>query len=443
MLPEISSIQEQPPTSQTRYPRIFRSLRHYNYRVWFIGQAVSLIGSWMQAMAQQVLVYRLTGTATSLGIISLVGLIPLIPVSLWAGSLCDRISKKKIILATQSVMAVQALILAFLTFTNLIQVWHVYVLAFFMGAAQAMDMPTRQAFTVELVGGKEDLSNAIGLNSAMFNMARAAGPALAGIIVAVTGEANAFLINGISFLSVIISLQMMRNLPNPPKFAQKPDTLKHMVEGLKYTKSHTLLMVLISMVAVSAFLSMPYSTLMPVFSNVTLRESAKPVIDAICKPGSVFPSCLAPEALPLGILLTFVGIGALIGALFIAAMQEHARRGVWLTVGNLLFPATLIVFASTKSFTVASICMLSVGFAFVMQNALANTLLQFASPDDKRGRIMSVYTLTFQSTMRLGGLQAGLMADWIGAPITVGITAILSLVYGIFIALRFPAIRKL
>ena len=188
-----------------RLPATFRAFSHRNYLLWFIGQGISLIGTWMQTMAQQVLVYRLTGSAASLGIISFIGLIPLVPLSLWGGSVIDRFPKRTIIIATQAIMLVQAFLLAILTWSGKVQIRHVYLLAFFLGAANAVDMPARQAFTVDMVEGKEDLTSAIGLNSAMFNSARALGPALAGILVATTGEGNAFFINGLSFIAVIIS----------------------------------------------------------------------------------------------------------------------------------------------------------------------------------------------------------------------------------------------
>src|SRR5512137_551725 len=215
-----------------RLPATFRAFHHRNYLLWFVGQGISLVGTWMQTMAQQVLVYRLTGSAASLGIISFIGLIPLIPLSLWGGSIIDRFPRRMIILLTQVVMLVQAMLLAFLTWSGTVQIWHVYLLAFILGAANAVDLPARQAFTVDMVGGKEDLTSAIGLNSAMFNGARAVGPALAGVLVATTGEANAFFLNGLSFVAVIISLLMMRGLPAPHK---NPDSevsqIQHMVGG--------------------------------------------------------------------------------------------------------------------------------------------------------------------------------------------------------------------
>src|SRR5512140_3515857 len=207
-MPEDNIIALQKSRPQLGWPATFRALRHCNYRLWFFGQGTSLVGTWMQTMAQQVLVYRLTGSAAALVIVSFIGLIPLIPLSLWGGSISDRFSKKTVILWAQVVMLVQAFILSALTASGHIQIWHVYVMAFILGAATAVDLPARQSFTVEMVEGKEDLTNAIGLNSAIFNAARALGPALAGLVVAATGEAIAFFLNGLSFVAVIISLLM-------------------------------------------------------------------------------------------------------------------------------------------------------------------------------------------------------------------------------------------
>ena len=442
-MPETAPLPAITPEKSTRWPKTFRSLRHRNYRLWFFGQTISLVGSWMQMMAQQVLVYRLTGSAASLGIISFIGLIPLVPLSLWSGSLSDRFSKRTVLLISQIVMLLQALTLAVLTWTNTVQVWHVYVLAFVNGAAQAMDTPARQAITIELVEGKEDLSNAIGLNSAMFNMARALGPAMAGILVAATGEGTAFFINALTFIAVIISLSMMRNLPEPPVAKEKQKTITHMAEGLKFVSKQQVLLVLTSLVAVSAFLSMPYSTLMPVFAGDVLGTSAQPIINYMCNPATGLMTCRAPEALPLGILLTTLGIGSVVGAFFIASTTDTLHRGVWLTIGNLGFPAFLVIFALSRSFIFSVLMLLFVGFSFVCQNALANTLMQIATPDAMRGRVMSLYSMTFQGMMRLGGLQAGFFSDWMGAPLAVGITALISLIYGIVVAVRYPAVRKL
>jgi MFS family permease len=424
-------------------PATFRAFRHRNYSLWFVGQGISLIGTWMQTMAQQVLVYRLTGSATSLGIISFIGLVPLIPLSLWGGSITDRFPKRTIILITQSVMLIQAFLLAALVWSGTVQIWHVYIMAFILGAAIAVDLPARQAFTVDMVEGKEDLTSAIGLNSAMFNSARAIGPALAGILVATTGEGNAFFINGLSFIAVIISLLMMRGLPKPIPHAEDESPIQHMTGGVRFILQRQTILVLISLIAVSAFLSMPYNTLLPVFAGDVLKLSALPAVAAFCSAISVSAGCQAPEALPLGMLYSMLGIGAVIGALVVASLPINARRGKLLTLGNLAFPLFLLMFAFSTQFAISLFLMLFIGFSFVWQNALANTLLQFVTPDELRGRVMGVYTMTFQTMFRLGGLQAGFVADWIGAPLSIGIGAALSLIYGIFVAIRYPKVRQL
>ena len=393
-------------------------------------------------MAQQVLVYRLTGSAAALGIISVIGLIPMLPLSIWGGSISDRFNKRNVIILMNIVQLVQALFLAMLTWTGHIQVWHVYVLSILLAAANAIDLPARQAFTVDLIEGKEDLTNAIGLNSAMFNGARAIGPSLAGITVAATGEGPAFLLNSLTFVAVIISLLMMRNLPQSSHPRQDEDPYSHMVGGFRFAAKNQSIAVLISLVAVSAFLSMPYSTLMPVFATNILNESGSPIVNAVCNGSHALMKCQSPEALLLGILMTAVGVGAVVGALFVASLTSQ-RRGLLLTIGNLAFPLFLIVMAVSRSFVLSTLMLALIGFSFVLQNALANTLLQLATPDEVRGRVMGLYTMTFQTTMRLGGLQAGVVADWISAPFSVGIGAILSLAYGLLVAFRYPAVRRM
>ena len=391
----------------------------------------------MQNMAQQVLVYRLTGSAAALGMVNFLALIPLIPLSLVAGSLTDRYSKRNIILWSQLLMMAQAFIMAVLVWSGTIQVWHVYAMALILGMINAVDVPARQAFTVDMVEGREDLTNAIGLNSAMFNGARAIGPAAAGLIVAAVGEGWAFFLNGFTFSAVILSLIFMRNLPARQPIKQM-NLSKHMLEGLYFIRGNRAIFYLVTLIAVSAFLSMPYSTLMPVFAGEVLGQSAQPVVETVCR----YFTCQAPEALPLGVLLTTVGIGALVGALVVASLPANAPYGKLMTFGNLAFPLLLMIFSGSRSFLLSLVVMFFTGISFVWQNALANTLLQIVSPDELRGRIMSVYTMVFQSMMRLGGLQAGLVADAVSAPFSVFIGAVFSLLYGGFVALRVPELRK-
>ncbi|NLE75968.1 MAG: MFS transporter [Chloroflexi bacterium] len=432
-----------PPANRRRVgSATFRSLRHHNYRLWFFGQGLSLIGTWMQNMAQQVLVYRLTDSAAALGAINFIGLIPTLVLAPLGGSIADRVPKRTILLITQGVMLCQALLLAGLTWTDTIQVWHVYTLAFFLSIAHAFDMPARQAIIVDMVEGKEDLTNAIALNATIFNAARAMGPALAGLAVAATGEGTAFFINSLSFVAVIISLLMMRNLPQRPP--QRPTRLVgHMAEGIHYIGQQQTIKVLMSMVAVSAFLSMPYTTLMPVFANKVLGKSAEPTVAFLCQGDMPLLQCQTPQAVPLGLLLTMVGIGALVGSLLVASLPDTARRGRMLTIGNLSFPLALLLFSLSRSFLLSVALLILVGMAFVWQNSLANTLLQLVVPDELRGRVMGVYGLSLNTTMRLGGMQAGLVADRIGAPLSVGVGAAVSLVYGLFVALRYPKVREL
>ncbi len=396
----------------------------------------------MQTVAQQVLIYRLTGSAAALGLVSLLGLLPTIPLSLWGGSISDRVPKRTIIFICQIFMLIQALILAALTWTGAIRTWHVYLLSILLSAVSAVDLPARQAFTVDMVEGKTDLTNAIGLNSAMFNAARAIGPAMAGVLVAITGEGTAFFINALTFVPVMISLRMMHNLPHSSQIQPHLKTSEHTRQGLQFVLHNRLLLILISLVAVSAFLSMPYNTLLPVFATEVLGESAAPFVARLCG-GADAMRCPSPEALPQGILLGTMGVGATIGALLVAALPDSARRGRMLTIGNLGFPAVLLLFSLSRSFPLSVLLMLLVGVNFTWQNALVNTLLQFAAPDEMRGRVMSIYTLTFQTTMRLGGMQAGLVADWANAPFAVGVGAAVSLVYGAAIAIFYPRVRRM
>ncbi len=252
-------------------------------------------------MAQQVLVYRLTGSVISLGIVNFMTVIPLLPFSFWGGSLADHVSKRKILLITQTLMLVQAVILAILTLTGLVRVWHVYLMAFILGMIKAVDMPPRQSFVVEMVEGKEDLTSAIGLNSAIHNTARTLGPAIAGVVIAAMGEAVAFFLNSLSFLAVIASLLFMRNLPqsNQPK-QQLPQVIPHTMEGIRYVVGQQMLLVLMSLFAVTSFPSRPYQTLLPVFADRMLKGSAQPVIAFLCNGEHHIMTCLEPEALPLG-----------------------------------------------------------------------------------------------------------------------------------------------
>jgi MFS family permease len=423
----------------------FRALRHRNYRLWFFGQGLSLVGTWMQSMAQQVLVYRLTGSASALGIVSFMVVVPLVPFALWGGSLSDRVSKRKLLLFTQTMMLIQSLLLGVLTWTGAVQIWHVYLMSFLLGVFKALDMPARQSYVVEMVEGKEDLTSAIGLNSAIHNLARTLGPALAGVFVAMMGEAVAFFLNGVSFLAVIVSLlYMAERRPSASVHREQTSTAAHTIEGFRFVFGQQTLLILMSLVAVNSFLSRPYQTLMPVFSAETLQASAQPLIAFLCdgRDSLVF-NCRAPEALPLGLLFSAVGLGAIVGAFLVASLPEHAPRGGLLTVGNLAFPFLLLIFVNSRSMALSLPVMALVGMSHVFQNALANTLLQLTSPDTLRGRVMSIYSLVSQGMTHTGALAAGFIADMTGAPLTLGVSAGVALLYGLYVALRYPQVREM
>jgi MFS family permease len=431
--------------------KAFRALRHSNYQLFFVGQLISLIGTWMQQTAQPLLVVDLAkdNPGLWLGIIGFVPLIPLVPLALIAGSLADRYSKRTIIVLTQTVMMLQAFALAYLKLSGQIQMWHVFALTLVVGAANAIDVPARQSFVVEMVGHRDDLDSAIALNSAIFNLSRAIGPVLAALLIAPLGLGVAFLINGLSYLAVIASLLMMR-LPAAPEVARPPRMGAHMKEGLRYVWRQESLRVLMSMVAVAAFLSMPFMTLMPVFvqSEVLpdgtlhpigpLAASALPVNQWVCSR----ITCQDPNAVPFGLLMGAFGTGALAGALLVGLYGDRGR-GRWMTIGNLGLPIGLMLFAISQSFWLTALLLLGIGVVFILQNVMTNTLVQLSAPDGFRGRIMSVYSMLFQGMMGAGRMQAGLTMSLTGAPFAVLVGAALSLVYSVFVFFRWPKVRRL
>lgn len=378
---------------------------------------VSLVGTWIQDIAQNWLIYRLTGSAAMLGWVNFVGLVPAIPVTLWAGTLADRFDKRKLVFWAQFAMTVQAGLLAVLTLTGVVQVWHVMAMAFFFGIARAIDLPARQAFVVEMVG-KEDLTNAIALNSTTFNVARMLGPAVAGLLIIAVGEGWAFTINAASFVPVLIALALMKVAPAKHEINGRPH--EQIVEGFRYAGSNRIVGILIALIGVSAFFVMPYSILMPAFAKEVLHGDAD----------------------TYGWLMACIGVGALGGALFVASLGAGSRRGILLTVGNLVFPALVIAVGLTKWFWVAAPLLVIGGVFFVLQNSLANTILQLTVPDHLRGRVMSIYFLVFMSAMRLGALQAGYLARWFGVPAAIAIGGGAALLFGIFVAWRYPHLRS-
>jgi len=396
----------------------FTALKHRNFRLWFIGQMVSLIGTWMQATAQSYLLFELTSSPIMLGIAGFSSGIPIWLFSLYSGLISDRFSRRKVILFAQTFMMILGFILAFLTFTGLVRPWHIIVLAFFLGTANAFDAPARQSFVVDMVP-KEDLTNAIALNSSVFNLGTIVGPSAAGIVYALVGPAWCFTINAISFLGVIAALLLM-NVPPRPKILQKNSPFSELKEGLHFAIGHIeIRYLLINLAAVSVF-SFSLMTLMPDWATTVLGGDVK----------------------TNGLLLSARGAGSLVAALMIANLGSRIVRGKIWTFGGLVMPIAMILLGSFKILPISLLTLMILGWSLMSVVNITNALIQTHVPDGLRGRVMSIYILVFQGTYPLGALLVGWLADMYGSPITIIICAgIITLVYGL-INLLHPTIRK-
>ncbi len=408
-----------PPEIHPAHATTFQALRHRNFRLWFFGQLTSLVGTWMQTIAQNWLVYQLTGSAWDLGLVNFVGAIPLVPLTLHAGAIADRFSKRRIIFLTQASMMALAFVLAILCATGAVRLWHVLGLAFLLGTAQAIDTPARQAFVIELVG-REDLANAIALNSGTFHGARVIGPAVAGILVAAIGVSGAFFLNGVSFLAVLGALFLMDAALI--RRAQPDGTGRDdLWGGVRYLAGNRASGSVVLLISLSAFLAMPYYVLVPIFAKEVLGGGA----------GSY------------GGLMSAAGVGAVLGSLYAASGGAVRRKGALLTAGSLSFPLLLLAFSCSRSYTVSMLLLAAVGFAFVIQNAPANSLLQSLVPDHLRGRVLAIYVSLFLGLMRLGGLLVGLLATATSATAALAITAAGSLVASLLVFRKFPELRRM
>ncbi len=405
--------------SQMSWRNTFTALRYPNYRLWFIGQLASLVGTWMQTTAQGFLVYQLTGSPAYLGYVGFASGVPVWLFTLYGGVITDRISRRKLLLITQTAMMLLAFILAALTFTGLVQAWQIIVLSFLLGTANAFDAPARQAFVLELVE-REDLANAIALNSTMFNSATAVGPAVAGITYALVGPAWCFTINGISFLAVIAALALMHLKPWVPPQRTKSATAD-LVEGLRYIRGHFVIRTLILVSAVVGLFGMAYATLFPAWA-VTV---------------------LGGDATTNGLLQSARGLGSLIAALMIASLGRFTFKGKLMSMGMLLFPIFLLIWTVVRWLPLSLAVMVGVGWAMMIVFNLMNALIQHRVDDALRGRVMSVYSLSFFGFMPVSALMVGTLAEATTEPIAVAATAAVCLAFAIWLWLRVPEIRKL
>lgn len=407
-----------PPVPGGAAASTFRALRHRNFRLWFFGQLTSLAGTWMQTIAQNWLVYQLTGSARDLGLVNFVGAIPLVPLTLYAGAIADRFEKRRVIFWCQAAMMALAFLLALLCRTGVVRFWHVLLLAFLLGAVQALDTPARQAFVVELVG-REDLSNAIALNSGAFHAARVLGPAAAGVLITVSGVAGAFFINGASFLAVLLGLFLM-----DVTLIRRTDggraTQNDLLGGLRYLREERLPRAVVVLISLSALLAMPYHVLIPIYAREILGRGAD----------------------GYGVLMSAAGVGAVLGSLCSASHYVGTRKGASVTSGSLTFPFLLLAFAFCRNYTASILLLVATGFAFVVQNAPANSLLQERVPDHLRGRVMAIYVSLFLGMLRVGSLLLGWLAAATSAPSALAALAAAGLLVGLGVRLRYPELRR-
>jgi MFS family permease len=391
--------------------RGWRAFRHRNYRLFFGGQAISLVGTWMQQVAQGWLVLQLTGDPFALGLVAAAQFTPVLVFGLFGGIVADQLPKRRTLIFTQLSAAILALLLFVLTATGVVEEWHVIVLAALLGLVNAIDMPTRQAFAVEMVG-RDDVANAVGLNSALFNASRILGPALAGLTIGAFNISIAFLLNGLSYVAVIVGYFLMRDeelrpAPRIDRPGSVGDVVATLVEGLSYVRRTSIVLLAVSVVGAVATFGMNFSVLTP--------PLAQDVLDS--------------DASGYGFLMAASGLGSLAAALGIAfASRARTAAIAW---GAIVLGAAEVVLAMSRSFPLSMVAMLAVGFGGIAMAATANTAIQLTVPDRLRGRVMSVYTTVFAGSTPIGGLMLGAVASRFGVPEALLVGGVVSLLVGL------------
>jgi MFS family permease len=398
---------------------VFSSLKVKNFRLYWFGMLISLVGTWIQTTAQTWLVFQLTNSAFLLGVVGFLSSIPVFLLSLFGGVAADRMNKKSILLFTQTAFMILAFILAVLTQARLITAWQIMLIAVLNGIVMAFDAPSRQAVVVELVGRKH-LLNAIALNSAAFNSSRIIGPALAGIFIAGIGMSGCFYVNGISFLAVIIALLLIK-VNDGLKRETKNVLLKDLTEGLRFIRANRTILILITMVGITSLFGVSYAILMPIFANDILKVGVR----------------------GLGMLMSAAGLGALIAALVLARLGDFKYKGKLLILSSLVFSVSLVLFALSRIYILSLISLVCIGWASVMAISLINTALQQLVPDAFRGRLMSVFMFTFAGIMPFGNLIAGSLSQVWGVSLTVCASGIICTAFFIIINVLYPDIKNI
>jgi MFS family permease len=374
----------------------------------------------MTRIATSWLVYRLTGSALLLGVVGFAGQIPSFLLAPFAGVLVDRLNRHRLLVTTQVLALLQSLVLAILTLSGIVQVWHIILLSIFQGLINAFDMPARQAFVVEMVEKREDLPNAIALNSSMVNSARLLGPSIGGILIATVGEGWCFMLDSVSYLAVIASLLAMRITPRQTKHLREAKMLQQLREGWKYAAGFAPIRKVLILLALVSLVGMPYTVLMPVFANEILHGGPN----------------------TLGLLMAASGVGALSGALLLAARKSVLGLGKYIPLMAGAFGAGLIAFSFSRVLWLSLLLMVVTGLGFMVQMAASNTVLQTIVEEDKRGRVMSFYTMAFMGAAPFGSLLAGSVANRIGAPSTLLFGGIGCILGALWFATSLPALRR-
>jgi MFS family permease len=416
-LRESERTKEGSPSRRSRWPVMFRALESRNFQLFFSGQLISLIGTWMQNIAQAWLVYRMTESSWLLGVVGFLGQIPVFLLAPLGGTVADRWNRQRIVIGTQTSSLILAFILAGLTLGGIVRVWEIMVLAALLGAVNAFDIPARQAFLVDMVG-KENLMNAIALNSSMFNGARVIGPAIAGVLVASIGEGWCFFANGVSYIAVIVGLLLMRLGPREIEGADS-SPVEHIVEGFRFVHRTGPIWALLVLLGLVSLVATPYSVLMPIFADQILHGGAR----------------------ALGVLMGAAGVGALMAALLLAMKRGLRGLSIWVAVSCAGFGASLICFAFSKNYWLSVLLLVPVGFCVMLQMASSNTLIQSMVPDQFRGRTMAVYSMMFMGMAPLGSLLAGGLAAKIGAPWALAIGGVGALAGAGVYARHLPKFR--
>jgi MFS family permease len=396
------------------------ALRSRNYRLFFGGQGLSLIGSWMTQVATIWLVYNLTQSAILLGVVGFTSQIPSLFLLPFAGVLVERWDRHRVLVITQILSMIQSLTLAVLALTGTINIWQIMALSLFQGVISAFDSTARQVFIIDIIERKEDLANAIALNAAMFNGARLIGPAIGGLLIAVVGAGYCFLIDGISYIAVIVALLAMRISPKKRQYSNTK-LLERFKEGFVYTFGFAPIRAIIILLAIVSFMGMQYTVLVPIFATNILKGGAD----------------------VLGFLMAASGVGSLVGAVYLSTRKSVLGLGRVIALSPAMMGIGLIAFALSRVLWFSLLMMFLVGLGFLLQFASSNTVLQTIVEDDKRGRVLSIYTMAFFGVLPLGNLFAGSLANYIGAPNTLIIGGVFCLLGSLFFVRQLPALRPL